>query len=102
MAIEISPFRISFEYIKGIKNTLADTMSRLIEIDPQIQSEPEPEPEGYEFGYYTFDSLPALDIHDIQTSSQDDPNEDLLYELPIQLDMLIKLQQEDAFCQNIM
>ena len=56
-AIEISPFRITFEYIKGIKNTLADTMSRLIEIDPQVQSEAEPE--GYEFGYYTFDQLPA-------------------------------------------
>ena len=55
-----------FEYIKGIKNTLADTMSHLIEIDPQIQSEPEPE--GYEFRYYTFDSLPALEVQDIQTS----------------------------------
>ena len=42
-AIEISPFRITFEYIKGIKNTLADTLSRLIDIDPQIQPEPEPE-----------------------------------------------------------
>ena len=99
-AIEISPFWITFEYIKGIKNTLADMMSRLIEIDPQIQSEPEPE--GYEFGYYTFDQLPALDVHDIQTSLQDDPNKDLLCELPIQKDMLIKLQQEDAFCQHIM
>ena len=29
-AVEISPFKITFEYIKGIKNTLADTMSRLI------------------------------------------------------------------------
>ena len=28
-AIEISPFRMTFEYIKGIKNTLADTMCRL-------------------------------------------------------------------------
>ena len=46
-AIEISPFCITFEYIKGIKNTLADTMSRLINHDLQIQ--PEPEPEGYEF-----------------------------------------------------
>ena len=27
LAIEISPFRITFECIKGIKNTLADTMS---------------------------------------------------------------------------
>ena len=41
-AIEISPFRITFEYLKGIKNTLADTMSRLIEIDPQVPQEPEP------------------------------------------------------------
>ena len=41
-AIEISPFRITFEYIKGIKNTLADTMSRLIDLDPQIQPESEP------------------------------------------------------------
>ena len=29
-AVEISPFWITFEYIKGIKNTLADTMSQLI------------------------------------------------------------------------
>ena len=27
-AIKISPFCITFKYIKGIKNTLADTMSR--------------------------------------------------------------------------
>ena len=35
-AIEISPFCITFEYIKGVKNTLADTMSRLIDLDLQI------------------------------------------------------------------
>ena len=38
-AIERSPFQITFEYIKGIKNTQADTMSRLIEIDPQAKQE---------------------------------------------------------------
>ena len=54
-AIEISPFRIQFEYIKGIKNTLADTMSRLIKITPDIASECEPE--GYEFGYYAFEDI---------------------------------------------
>ena len=57
-AIEISPFQITFEHIKGIKYTLADTMSQLINIDPQIQSEAESE--GYEFGYYTFDLLSPL------------------------------------------
>ena len=55
-AIEISPFKIKFEYIKGIKNTLADTMSHLVAIDPSIQNENEPY--GCEFGYYVFDTLP--------------------------------------------
>ena len=67
-AIEISPFEHTFEYIKGIKNTLADTMSQLIDIDPQIQSEPEPE--GYEFGYYTFNLLPALEVTNVETTQK--------------------------------
>ena len=45
-AVEISQYRIKFEYIKGIKNTLADTMSRLIHIDPEAKLQPEQE--GYE------------------------------------------------------
>ena len=65
-AIEISTFRITFEYIKGIKNTLGDTMSRLIEIDSQIQ--PESEPEGYEFGYYTVDELSNLEVTNIKST----------------------------------
>ena len=64
-AIEILPFCITFEYIKGIKNTLANTMSRLIDIDPQVQLESEPE--GYEFGYYTFDILPTLEVSNVET-----------------------------------
>ena len=102
-AIEISPFQITFEYIKGIKNTLADTMSRLINIDPQIQLEPEPE--GHEFGYYTFEQLPALEIQTIQTSptasSQDDNNFDFLCDLPIDHDTLVELQPKDEFSKNI-
>ena len=66
-AIEISPFRITFECIKGIKNTLADTMSRLIEIDSQVQQVPEPE--GYEFGYYVFDNLPNIEVTDIEPAN---------------------------------
>ena len=35
--------RIPFEYVKGIKNTLTDTMGRLVQLDPAIKQEPEPE-----------------------------------------------------------
>ena len=57
-AVEISPFKITFEYIKGIKNTLVDTMSRLIALDPDNQLVDEPE--GFEYGYYTFDNIDPI------------------------------------------
>ena len=105
-AIEISPFRITFEYIKGIKNTLADTMSRLIEIDPQVQQEPEPE--GYEFGYYVFDNLPNIQVADIVSSlnlindiKTRDTSGNNFQGFPIDNDVLQKLQ-DDVFCKNIL
>ena len=44
-------------------------MCRLIDIDPQIQ--PEPEPEGYEFGYYTFDTLPTLEVTNVEATQRE-------------------------------
>ena len=106
-AIEISPFCITFEYIKGIKNTLADTMSRLIDLDLQIQ--PESESEGYEFSYYTFDTLPALEVSNVKTIQDISLNvkdvhasKNDLWKLPISNDTLYKLKQEDVFCKNIL
>ena len=104
-AIEILPFRITFEYIKGIKYTLADTMSRLIDIDPQIQQDSEPE--GYEFGYYTFDTLPAMEVSHVkmtkQTSNKKESiDTDSVVKLPLSEDMLSNLQSRDAFCSHIL
>ena len=106
-AVEISPFRITFEYIKGIKNTLADTMSRLIDID--LQTQPEPEPEGYEFSYYTFDQIPALEVSNVDTTQSislevknENTSDDNYGKLPIDNDTLHKLQWEDVFCNNIL
>ena len=82
-------------------------MSRLIDIDPQVQQESEPE--GYEFGYYTFDTLPTLEVSSIEATQDtsicvndnNDSNNNLL-ELPISNDMLFQLQQKDMFCKNIL
>ena len=82
-------------------------MSRLIDIDLQIQ--PQTEPEGYEFSYYTFDSLPTLEVSNVETTQEislntratDAPNSDL-WKLPINNDTLSRLQQEDIFCRNIL
>ena len=82
-------------------------MNRLIDIDLQIQ--PESEPKVYEFGYYTFDSLPTLKVSNVETTQdvsletkdKDVPNNDP-WKLPISNDTLSRLQQEDVFCKNIL
>ena len=67
-AVEISPYKIQFEYIKGIKNTMADTMSKLIQIDPKEKLCPEQG--GYEFGYHAFEDMEPVrcEVQDIKTS----------------------------------
>ena len=55
-AVELKSQNITFEYIPGIKNTLADTLSRLIDIDENIKLQREEE--GKEFGYFPFEKLP--------------------------------------------
>ena len=101
-AVEISPFKITFEYIKGIKNTLVDTMSRLIALDPDNQLVDEPE--GFEYGYYAFDNIDPIktqvEINEmtnkmVVTTSVNLPGEDVTTEL-------IELQKEDKFCKNIL
>ena len=47
--VELETFNITFEHISGEKNTLADTLSRIVKVDLDIQSEPEQE--GHEFRY---------------------------------------------------
>ena len=106
-AVEISPFKITFEYIKGIKNTLADTMSRLVALDPDNQLVDEPE--GFEYGYYAFDNIDPIktqvEVNEmtnkmVVTTSVDSPGEDIT--LPIEDIKLIELQKEDKFCKNIL
>ena len=83
-------------YIKGIKNTLADTMSRLIQIDPEAKLNPEPE--GYEFGYHAFE-----DIQEIKVSTEKEPitlpQEEI--RLPLSDEKLLALQAKDKFCNDI-
>ena len=106
-AVEISPFKITFEYIKGIKNTLADTMSRLIALDPDNQLVAEPK--GFEYGYYTFDNIDLIEtqveINEVTNRRKGEtsinlPDEEAV--LPIGDNKLTELQKEDRFCKNIL
>ena len=106
-AVEISPFQITFEYIIGIKNTLADTMSRLIAMDPDNQLVAGPE--GFEYGYYAFDNIDPIEtqveINEVTNRRKGEtsinvPDEEII--LPIGDSKLIELQEGDKFCKNIL
>ena len=102
-AVEISPSQIEFEYIKGIKNTLADTMSRLIQID--LNAKLCPEQEGYEFGYHASEDMEPVrcEVQEIKTSQLNDPiplpQEEI--KLPLSDEKLQAFQAEDKFCKDI-
>ena len=59
-AVELESQKIDFVFIPGIKNVLADTLSRLIEVDSDVKL-PE-EKEGEEFGYIPFEKLPPAQV----------------------------------------
>ena len=63
-AVELESQNITFEYIPGIKNTLADTLSSLIYIDENIKLQPEEE--GQEFGYFPFEELPPAQTQTVE------------------------------------
>ena len=66
-ALSLEEYEITFEYIKGIKNTLADTMSRLVHRDPT--SRLDPEPEGFDFGELKVDE-DELDEVEVQNKGE--------------------------------
>ena len=57
-AVDLELQNITFEYIPRICKILADTLSRLIEMEEDIQLQPEDE--GKEFGYFPFEELPPV------------------------------------------
>ena len=62
-AMELDSFNIQFEHIKGQNNILEDTLSCLIDINPDTQLTPEGK--GYEFGYAVFEELPGIKTFEI-------------------------------------
>ena len=59
-AVELESQKIYFVFIQGTKIVLADTLSRLIEIDDDIKLPAEQE--GHEFGYVSFEQLPPAQV----------------------------------------
>ena len=54
--MEIKEYQVDFNHIEGKNNVLAETLSRLISVDPKIELNPEFA--NYEFSQYCFKELP--------------------------------------------
>ena len=109
-AVELESQNITFEYIPGIWNTLADTLSRLIEMDENIKLQPEEE--GKEFGYFPFEELPPAttqvveevikcEIGNINIQHTDPIEINTGIHLPLKDDKLAKLQESDPHTKQL-
>ena len=109
-AVELESQNITFKYLPRIRNTLADTLSRLIEMDENIKLQPEEE--GKEFGYFPFEELPPVTTQvveevikceigniNIQHTDPIEINTDI--HLPLKDDKLVKLQESDPHIKQL-
>ena len=110
--MELEAFNITFQHVSGKTNILADTLSHLMDIDPNARLDPENA--GWEFGYYVFETLPKLSSQDIvqvcEILSRDnvirpdlDLQEPFIQQLtsPLTLDQLQALQAQDEKCTTL-
>ena len=111
-AMELEAFNIQFDYIKGSNNILADTLSRLIAIDPEMPTTLEEQ--GYEFGYAIFEEFPKVktktyEVNEVIVGTnkgiiRNDPELQKslqCIENPITPERLKKLQQQDANIETL-
>ena len=63
-AVELEQFNLKLEWIMGSKNTLADTLSRLLDVCPEAKLDPEPA--GQEFGSYCFEDMKPVEVEYIE------------------------------------
>ena len=101
-AVGLKTYRIKFVHIKGKSNVLADTLSRLISIDPDVKLEPELE--GHEFGQYCFEELPkalSYTVNEIitgmviETHDADITEPVTTYSIPLPSFKICELQESD-------
>ena len=106
--MELDSFNIQFKHIKGQNNILADTLSCLIDIDPDTQLTLEGK--GYEFGYAVFKELPKVktfEINEVISGGKKIKNDPDLQDAqqcianPIAHEQLKHLQEQDATIETL-
>ena len=109
-AVELEQFNLKLEWIQGVKNTLADSLSRLLDVDPEAKLQAEKE--GHEFGTFCFESVDEIGeispdfwkpLKDWVEHLEITYEEGVMKEvhLPLSAKQMIQLQKNDAQAKNI-
>ena len=104
-AVELEQFKIELDWISGIKNTLADSLSRLLDMTPE--AEPTWEPPGMEFGVACFEELETAKVHETFMEQIENVEIEVLKEVMqevkilISKEQMIQLQKNDEYCRSI-
>ena len=109
-AVELEQFNLKLEWIQGVKNTLADSLSRLLDVDPEAKLEAKKE--GHEFGTFCFEGVDEIGeiSPDFWKPLKDQVEHlEITYEegvvkevhLPLSVKQMIQLQKNDAQAKNI-
>ena len=80
-AVELEQFNLKIEWIQGVKNTLTDSLLRLLDVDPEAKLQAKNK--GHEFGTFCFESV------------------DEIGEMIQMIQQMIQLQKNDAQAKNI-
>ena len=112
-AMEIESFKIKFIHIAGKDNVLADTLSRLIYINPDVELQPELK--DYEFGHYAFEtkarskmvhevltSLDGVNVCEINITYDNSENSPYSVKLPLSNKKCSCLQDKDLKVRQLM
>ena len=95
--MELEAFNIKFDYIEESNNVLVDTMSRLVDINPDTQQHPEGP--WYEFGYAVFEEFPEVktntyEVNEVIVGTQKEIKVTQTYRIPCNASK-IQLHQRD-------
>ena len=104
-AVELEQFKIELDWISGFKNTLTDSLSRLLDMTPE--AEPTQKPPGDEFGVAWFEELETAKVYkafieQIENLEIEVPKEVMQeVKIPIPKEQMLQLQKNDEYCRCI-
>ena len=97
-AVELEQFKIELDWISRVKNTLVDSLSRLLDMTPEA---------GEEFSVACFEELETAKVHEtfveqIKNVEIEVPKEIMQeVKIPIPKEQMLQLQKNDEYCRRI-